>query len=123
LKVAIEQGKSKRSRSFSVSRKRSKTASLLVSWISPAKIKLVDDGVHFVKIKHEVELAHVPKVRIEHLDHEVYALQHPKLVSDESTHTVNSNPAYLLKTNLTVVLSRLKLMKFVASSLRYANSR
>lgn len=41
---------------------------------------LVQDRIHLVKIEHQVQLAHVPKERIQHLDEEVYRLQVRELV-------------------------------------------
>lgn len=41
---------------------------------------LVQNGVNFVEIEHEIELAHVPEELIEHLDEEVYGLEIGELV-------------------------------------------
>ena len=46
----------------------------------PREKHLIQDGVDLVKIKHEVQLAHVPEELVQHLDEEVDGLEVGQLV-------------------------------------------
>src|SRR4051794_4550317 len=54
---------------------------LLTSLLNlPGQKHLVQNRIHLVKVKHQVQLAHVAKERVEHLDKEMYGLEERQLV-------------------------------------------
>jgi hypothetical protein len=54
---------------------------LLARLLNLARQKhLVEDGVHLVEVKHQVQLAHVAEECVEHLDKEVDRLEVGQLV-------------------------------------------